>query len=183
MIAIKCHITNASQPSSWPSFNFSIQIYHFEANLAYIENMARIQYRQLNFQSHTCHNCVMLIRTFDLWWLKLSEVPQNPASIPSATSLAPEWLAKAIIGHIILTLSGWWAGGQGFQAGTGGVLGYQGQSQILETWESVIWILLVVTHNWSLLANWARPFDSWLLIAGDTKHDCFYQSEGLRKAK
>ena len=104
----------------------------FEANMAKIENMARIQHRQLNFQSHTCHNCVMLIKTFDLWLLKLSEVPPNPASIPSATSLAHEWLAKAIIGHSILTLSGWWAGEQGFQAGTGGLLCYQGQSQILE---------------------------------------------------
>ena len=51
----------------------------------------------------------MLIKTFDLWWLKLSEVPPNPTSILSATSLVREWLAKVIISHSILTLSGWWA--------------------------------------------------------------------------
>ena len=84
-------------------------------------------------------------------------MPQNPASIPSATSLVCEWLAKAITGHSILTLSGWWAGGQGFQAGTGGLLCYQGQSQILEAWESVTWLLLVVTHTCNLLANLCVP--------------------------
>ena len=180
---MQCHITNASQPSSWPLSTSQYKCTLFEANMAYIENMATIQHRQLNFQSHTCHNCVMLMKTVDLWWLKLSEVPQNLASIPSATYLVPEWLAEAIIGHSILTLSGWWAGGQGFQAGTGGLLRYQGQFQILEPWESVTWILLVVTHTCSLLTNWAKPFDSWLLIAGDNKHDCFHQSEDPRKAK
>ena len=125
----------------------------FEANMEYIENMASKQHGQLNFKSHTCHNCVMLIKIFLLWWLKLSEVPQNPASIPYATSLEREWLAKAIIGPSILTLSGWRAGGQGLQAGTGELLCYQGQSQILEAWESVTWILPVVTHTCSLLAN------------------------------
>ena len=185
----------------------------FEAKIACIENIAKIQHRQLNTQSHTCHHCDMLIKTFDLWWLnslrprrngrynaddifkciflkenvciptkislnfvpkgpinnipalvkimawrrpgdkplsepmlifvpthicvtrpqwvKLSEVPPNPASIPSATSLAREWLAEAIIGHSDLTQSGWWAGGQGFQTGTAGWLCYKGQCQIL----------------------------------------------------
>ena len=110
----------------------------FEAKMACIENIAKVQHRQLNYQSHASHNCDMLIKTFDLWWLKLSEVPPNPASIPSATSLAREWLAKAIISHSILTLSGWWVGGQGFQTGTAGWLCYQGQCQILEVWE---WVL------------------------------------------
>ena len=126
-----------------------------------IENMARIQHRQLNYQSHTCHNFDMLINTFDLWWLKLSEGPPNPASIPPATSLAREWLAEAIISHSILTLSGWWAGRQGFQTGTVGWLCYQGRCQIIEAWESVTWILLVVTQTCSLLADWATPSDSW----------------------
>ena len=132
----------------------------FEANIACVENIAKIQHRQLNYQSHTCHNCDMLIKTFDLRWLKLSEVPPNPASIPSATSLAREWLAEAIIGHSILTQSGWRAGGQGFQTRTAGWLCYQGQCQILEAWESVTWILLVVIHSCSLLTDWARPSDS-----------------------
>ena len=109
-----------------------------EAKLACIENIAKVQHTQLNYQSHASHNCDMLIKTFDLWWLKLSEVPPNPASIPSATSLAHEWLANAIISHSILPLSGWWVGGQGFQTGTAGWLGYQGQCQILEVWE---WVL------------------------------------------
>ena len=77
--------------------------------MACIANMARIQHRQLNYQPHTCHNCDMLIMKFDLWWPELSEVPQNPASIPSATSLAREWLAEALFSQSILTLSGWWA--------------------------------------------------------------------------
>ena len=99
----------------------------FEAKIACIENITKIQHRQLNYQSHTYHNYDMLIKTFDLWWLKLPEVPPNPASIPSATSLAREWLARAIISHSILTLTGWWAGRQGFQTGTAGWLCYQGQ--------------------------------------------------------
>ena len=41
----------------------------FEAKIACIENIAKIQHRQLNYQSHTCHHCDMLIKTFDLWWL------------------------------------------------------------------------------------------------------------------
>ena len=94
----------------------------FETKMACIENIAKIQHRQLNYQSIASQNCDMLIKTFDLWWLELSEVPPNPASIPSATSLAREWLAKAIISHSILTLSGWWVGGQGFQTGTAGWL-------------------------------------------------------------
>ena len=101
-------------------------------------------------------------------------MPPNPASIPSATSLAREWLAEAIIGHSILTQSGWWACGQGFQTGTAGWLCYQGQCPILEAWESVTWILLVVIHSCSLLTDWARPSDSQLLITEDTKHECFH---------
>ena len=126
--------------------------FFFEAKIACIENIAKIQHRQLNYQSHTCtcQNCDMFIKTFDLWWLKLSEVPPKPASIPSATSLAREWLVEAITGHNILTQSGWWAGRQGFQTGTAGWLCYQGQCQILEVWESVIWILLVVIHSCTL---------------------------------
>ena len=134
----QCHITNANQPSPWPFLNFSIQTTLFEAKMACIENIAKIQHRQINYQSYAWHNCDMLIKTLDLWWLNLSEVPPNPASIPSATSLAWEWLAKAIISQSILTLSGWWAGGQGFQTGTVGWLCYQGQCQILEVWE---WVL------------------------------------------
>ena len=142
----QCHITNARQPSSQPFLNFSIQIYRFWSKIACIENMARIQHNQLNYQSHTCHNCDMLIKKFDLWWPKLSEVPQNPTFILAATSLAREWLAEALFRHSILTLSGWWAGGQGFQTGTAGWLCYQGQCQILEAWESVTWTLLEVIH-------------------------------------
>ena len=92
----------------------------FETNMACIENIAKIQHRQLNYLSLTCHNCAMLIKTFDLWWLKQSEVTPNPASIPSATSLAHQWLAEAIIVHSIFTLSGWLAGGQGQGQGGGG---------------------------------------------------------------
>ena len=106
--------------------------------MACMENIAKIQHRKLNYQSHACHNCDMFIKTFDLLWLKLSEVPPNPASIHSAKSLACEWLAEAIISHSIWTLSGWWAGGQGFQTGTVGWLCYQGQCQILEVWERVL---------------------------------------------
>ena len=95
-----------------------------------------------------------------------SELPQNPASIPSATSLAREWPAEALFSHNILIISGWWAGWQGFKTGTGGDDCYQGQCQILEALESVTWILLEVIHTCSLLAYCVRLSDSWLLITG-----------------
>ena len=156
----QCHITNANQPSPWPFSTSQYKSTLFETKMACIENIAKMQHRQLNYQSHTCHNCDILIKTFDLRWLKRSEVPQNPASIPSASSVAREWLVEAIIGHSILTQSGWWAGGQGFQTGTAGWLCYQGQCQILQARESMTWTLLVVIRCCSLLTDWARPSDS-----------------------
>ena len=92
----------------------------FETKMACIENMSRIQHRQLNYRSHTCHNCDMLIMKFDLWWPELSEVPQNPASIPSATSLAREWLAEALFSTQYLDpiwLVSWWVGVPGRDSG------------------------------------------------------------------
>ena len=145
-----------------------------------IENMAWKQ--QLNYQSHSCRNRDMLIKTFDLWWLKLSEVPQNPASIPS--SIYRKWFGNGWLRLKLATPSWPYLAaelvGRGSMQGLGWLC-YQGQ--ILEAWESVAWILLVVTHTYSLLTDWARPSDSWLLITEDTKHECSHQSEDPRKAK
>ena len=130
----------------------------FEAKIACIENIAKIQHRQPNYQSHTCHNCDMFIKTFDLWWLKLSEVPPKTSlytfcNISRMAGWGYNWPQ-----HLdLIWLMSWWAG---FQTGTAGWLCYQGQCQILEVWESVIWILLVVIHSCTLLIDWARPSDS-----------------------
>ena len=74
-------------------------------------------------------------------------------------------------------LVSWWAGLPDRDSGVTLLSRYQGQCQILEAWESVTWMLLVVIHSCSLLTDWARPSESWLLITEDTKHECFHQSE------
>ena len=144
----------------------------FETKMACIENMSRIQHRQLNYRSHTCHNCDMLIMKFDLWWPELSEVPQNPVSIPSATSLAREWLAEALFStqHLDpIWLVSWWVGVPGRDSG-------------------MTLLSRSVSDSWSLgisdldIAG-SDPSDSWLLITEDTKHGCFCQGESPRKVK
>ena len=120
-----------------------------------------LTYDDLNYQK--CHKTQPLCLLQHLW---------RTNGWPRLYLATASWPYMSRVGELV---------GRGSRQGQGDDC-YQGQCQILEAWESVTWILLELIHTSSLLADWTRPSDSWLLITEDTRHACFYQSEGPRKA-